>query len=373
MCHSIFGQSLIALFAVVTMTASTDAQEPASRLTVHAHLTQAYGFSRGGLVTGLGRDGTADYRRAAIIARYDATPANRFVIQLAHRRLGDSPTMQFEDDIKLDMAFFEHRFRDGTTARVGKTVMPWGIYNEIRYVGTLQPFYRAPLSVYWEGTYSSETIDGVLVSHRFRSGKPWELAADAFGGSYNFLEFNTVQLSPTSAPVYIGARLQAKNVLGSQLWLSTPIEGLRLGASARRHTDVGGIFPRGNGWQSREFTASVDGTFERWMLRSEANHIRSGDVEVASRYVQAGVRPIPKLSVNVQSEFTNFYIYSISPAPTVKMTRDNAVGINLFLDAMTVLKIEAHTTRGFNVEEAINLLGTPRSGSYFISSFSVSF
>lgn len=372
MSHFTYSPPLMALCAVMAITTSADTQEPASKLTVHAHLTQAYGVSHGGLVTGLGKSGTADYRRAAIITRFDASPANRFVIQLAHRRLGDSPTMQFEEDIKLDMAFFEHRFRNGTTARVGKTVMPWGIYNEIRYVGTLQPFYRAPLSVYWEGTYTSETIDGVLVSHRFRSGKPWELAADAFGGSYNFLEFGTFQLSPTSPPVYIGARLQAKNVLGGKLWLSTPIEGVRLGASGRRHTDVAGIIPRGNGFQSREWTASLDGTFDRWMLRAEENNTKSEGFVLASRYGQFGVRALPKLWVNVQSEFMNIYV-PISPARTVKMTRDNAVGLNLFLDPMTVLKIEAHNTNGFNVEEVINIFGTPRKGSYFISSFSVSF
>jgi hypothetical protein len=365
---------------VVTLATALGAQQPLpSSISVHGYLTQAYGVSRNGLVTGLGKEGTADYRRAAILARFDASPDNRFVVQLAHRRLGDSPTMQFEENVKLDMAFFEQRFRQGTSVRIGKTVMPWGIYNEIRYAGTLQPFYRAPLSVYWEGTYTSETIDGLLASHRFRAGDAWELSTDVYGGSYNFLEFGTVQTSPTTAPVYMGARLQAKNVVGGQMWLATPIDGLRVGASARRHKDVGGVYPRGDGFNSKEVTASVDGSFEKWMVRAEGNRTQTQGAAVVSRYVQLGFRPIPALSVNAQAEHMNIELTGLDMATTghrdftAKMLRDNAVSVNVYLTSFTVLKLEAHRTNGHNVEEPTNLFGPPRRGSYFISSFSVSF
>src|SRR6185503_1142268 len=187
---SVSRRSLQGLFSVAVATvaaiAPLAAQQPAA-FSIHGYLTQGYGFSSGGLVTGLSKEGTSDYRRAAVLARYIPSPSNSFVVQLAHRRLGDSPTMAYEQDVKLDMAFYEHKFRDGTRVRFGKTVMPFGIYNEIRYAGTLMPFYRAPLSVYWEGTYTSETVDGAMVSRQFRTGETWELTADVFGGSNTFL------------------------------------------------------------------------------------------------------------------------------------------------------------------------------------------
>ena len=364
----------VAAVAMIVAVPSMYAQQVAeSHFSIHGYLTQAYGFSRGGMVAGLTDQGTADYRRAAILARYDASPENRFVVQVAHRRLGDSPTMQFEENVKLDMAFYEHLFRTGTSVRIGKTVMPYGIYNEIRYAGTLQPFYRAPLSVYWEGTYTSETIDGVLASHRFGSGQSWELSADVFGGSYDFLEFATVQTDPGVAPALLGAKMHAKNAFGTQLWLSTPVEGLRLGMSARRHTDYGGIYPRPNGAPAKEWTASVDGNFERWVVRAENNHIRASDVVVKAKYAQLGFRPIAAVSLNVQADFLDFDV----PLPTgrtdIKMLRDNALSVNLFLSPTSVLKLEAHRTRGINLEEAANVLGLAKRGSYFISSFSVSF
>src|SRR6185503_13358699 len=115
---SVSRRSLQGLFSVAVATvaaiAPLAAQQPAA-FSIHGYLTQGYGFSSGGMVTGLTSAGTADYGRAAILASYTASPANRFVLQVAHRRLGDSPTMAFEEDgIKLDMAFYEHKFRDGT-------------------------------------------------------------------------------------------------------------------------------------------------------------------------------------------------------------------------------------------------------------------
>lgn len=367
---------IVAVAASMPLASATlEAQKP-SPFSVHGYLTQAYGFSRGGMVTGLSSDGTADYGRAAILASYAVSPENRFVLQVGHRRLGDSPTMQFEEGVKIDMAFYEHKFRDGTRVRFGRTVMPYGIYNEIRYAGNLQPFYRAPLSMYWEGTYTSETVDGAMISRQVRTGKPWELTADLFGGSNTFLEFGTIQTAPTAPPSYVGAPIQAKNVLGTQLWLATPVEGLRLGLSGRRHTDFGGIYSRVVGVPAKEWTASVDGNFEKWLTRAEMGERSTLGVVVASQYAQLGFRPIELFSVNAQSEFMDYRIPAGLGAPgarTVNFVRDNAASLNLFLNSTTVFKLEAHTTKGLNVEQVVNLFGAPMKGSYFISSFSVSF
>ena len=376
--RSLFSILGVAIGVLPCALAAQSAAKPKAILSIHGYLTQAYGFSHGGMVTGLTSSGTADYGRAAVLASYAVSPDNRFVVQVAHRRLGDSPTMQFEDNVKLDMAFFEHKFRDGTRVRFGKTVMPFGIYNEIRYAGTLQPFYRAPLSVYWEGTYTAETIDGAMISRQVRTGKPWELTADLFGGSNTFLEFGTFQTAPTAPPSYVGAKIQAKNVFGTQLWLATPIEGLRLGLSGRRHTDFGGIYSRVVGVEAKEWTASVDGTFEKFLVRAEQGERRAQGVGIASKYAQLGFRPMELFSVNVQSEFMDYRLPAgISPlvpnATNVKMLRDNAASINLFLNPTTVFKLEAHTTKGLNLEQVVNLFGAPQKGSYFISSFSVSF
>lgn len=349
------------------------AQQPAvSKVSIHGDLTQAYGLTDRHQVAGLTKDGTTDYRRAAIVVRYTHAPNDNFVVQVGHHRIGDSPAMEFEENFDVDMAFYEHRFGTKGTVRVGKMLMPFGIYNEIRYAGTLLPFYRAPRSVYLEGTNTNQSIDGVSFSRRFRSGESWELSTDLFGGSYSLLEFGTVPTSPTTA-AYVGSRLQARNAFGGQLWLATPIDGLRVGLNGRRHTDVGGIYPRGEGAASQEWNASVDGSFEKWQFRAEALRVRTLDVKLLSRYAQVGFRPVEYLLLNAQAEFSDMEGGPAGARYDVKMMRDNALGVNLFLGPMTVLKFEAHGTKGFNYEQATNMLGAPLSNAYFISSFSVTF
>jgi hypothetical protein len=350
------------------------AQSQEARLSVHGYLTQGYGVSRGGMVTGLTDQGTSDYRRAAILARYDVSSTDRFVVQLAHRRLGESPTMQFEDNVKLDMAFYEHTFGTGTRVRVGKSVMPFGIFNETRYAGTVLPLYRAPMAVYWEGTYTPETFDGAMLSHGVRAGEPWGVTLDAYAGSYDFLEFGTVPV-PSAPPRYVGARMSARDMVAGQLWLTTPLEGLRLGLHGRTERHLGGVYPRpGSGFRTQTWLASVDGDFERWDARSEVLHMRTNGVDVSGYYGQVGVRPLERVGVNAQSEVTDISVLNL-PTGTLhmKVIRDNALGVNLFLTPRSVFKLEAHRTNGLNLEQPIlDYTGTIR-GSYFLSSFSVSF
>ena len=157
--------------ALVAIAQQASAQN-ADKLSIHGYLTQGYAVSDSAHVEGIPKEGTTDYRRAALLMRYATTSSDNFVIQLAHRRLGNSPSMQFEPDVKVDWAYYEHTFSGPSTRlRVGKSPIPFGIYNEVRYVGTQLPFYRAPYAMYHEGIYTAETVDGVSVLQPRFSGK----------------------------------------------------------------------------------------------------------------------------------------------------------------------------------------------------------
>ena len=363
---------VIAVLAPAAVPAQ-DASKPV--LSVHGYLTQAFGISDRYPTMGLTKDGTADYRRAAIVARYEATTSDHFVVQMAHRRLGDSPTMQFEDNIKVDMAFYERRFGSTMRARVGKTPVPFGIYNEVRYAGTLLPFYRAPYAVYSEGIYTTETIDGVSFSQRFRGGDPWETSVDAYAGSFKQLEFGTWSNNFATEPAtYMGAVLEAKNVVGGQLWVATPVDGVRVGLGGRREKDFGGVYPRPNGANSKVWIASVDGTFDRVLVRAERSHLSTQAFEVTSEYAQLGLRVLPWLSVNGQIE-TNRAAVMMAPESWLhyRSNRDDAVGLNFFLNDGAVFKLEAHSMKGYMLEMATDITQPPLTGAYFISSFSIGF
>ena len=130
---------LLAVLPVLLTTLSAQ-----SKLNIHGYLTQAYAISDGNKIFGISPHGSADYRNLALQFRYDANPSNTIVFQFSHERLGSTPIMLLKEDVELDWGFFEHRFRNAISIKVGKIQIPLGIYNEIRDVGVLLPFYRLP-------------------------------------------------------------------------------------------------------------------------------------------------------------------------------------------------------------------------------------
>ena len=129
----------------------------------------------------------------------------------------------FESDVSLDWAFYQRAFHEGTTLKIGRMPIPRGIYNELRSVGVALPMYRPPVVFYDEGAYYSETIDGAIVSHTFAESSPWSLETHGYVGGWRSLAYDTW------SEQYSIQRVRAENAVGTQLWLNTPIDGVRLG------------------------------------------------------------------------------------------------------------------------------------------------
>src|SRR5688572_30445570 len=132
------------------------ADDGSSKFMFHGALTQAYGRSDGATVLGIPEDGTSDYRTVSLQFGYALGANDRMVVQLAHERIGESAAMAFRQDVEVDWAFYEHRFSDALTAKAGRVQIPRGIFNEIRDIGTLLPFYRPPSAFYSESVAASE-------------------------------------------------------------------------------------------------------------------------------------------------------------------------------------------------------------------------
>lgn len=366
-------RTLIAGVAVVTALAPDAASaQQNDKLSIHGYLTQGYAVSDSAQTMGITKEGTTDYRRAAILLRYASTDKDNFVLQLAHRRLGSSPSMQFESDVKLDWAFYEHEFGTQTRMRVGKAPIPFGIYNETRYVGTQIPFYRAPYAFYHEGIYTSETVDGLTLMQPLFSASPFAMEASAYAGSFSYLDFATVQVTPGNFQ-YLGQRVRAQSALGGQLWISTPLEGLRFGGGGHRYTVDKAFFqPRKTTFDG--YFASVDGKFERFMLRSEFRHVDAKKIiHYDAWYTQGGVQLTSKLSLNAQSERASYHVMTSTSNYKVQNSFDDAVGISWAVSPNLVFKVEGHQRKDHNVEGVSNVLGTPSEGNYYISSLSVAF
>jgi hypothetical protein len=364
--------AILAGAAIALAAAPASAQDVASKLSIHGYLTQAYAIADTLQFAGIDDQGTADYRRAALLFRYAADANDAVVVQLAHRELGQSPTTRFDNSINLDWAFYEHRFSTDTRIRVGKAPIPFGIYNETRYIGTLQPFYRAPYSFYLEGIYTSETVDGAVVTQRLFADKPLNVELSVYGGEFRYLEV-------TGGAEYDVMQARARKAVGGQLWINTPLEGVRLGGGAFRYTsDNTPVSEPGADQTVKGWHASLDATRERFFVRGEyrsfwypVQTVRA--IDVNNWYAQAGVKATEQLSVNLQYEGSKLGI--LTPTAAIdKSGKDFAAGVNYAFTPALVLKVEAHHAEGFNYEDPRAFVpGTQLESNYTIASISASF
>jgi len=363
--------------AALTLAASRSAaQTLTDRLTIHGYLTQGYAESNGYMVMGIPDGGTFDYRRAALLLRFKGTPNDAFVIQLANRRLGESPTNALTPEIELDWAFYERHLGDNTTLRLGKTPIPIGISNETRYLGTLLPFYRVPYGFYLEGGFTSETVNGAVLTRKLNPDSKWLVTGSVFGGEYSYLESGGVPATESTPPMYIVDRGQARNVLGAQFWLQTPLTGFRVGVGAARRQDEGPLLASFIGpGATKDVWASVDGNFDRLIARAEIRNVwmGRGGMKIRTYYGQVGYRIVESLLVTVQrdvmtSDYTTPYGEFHLP-----FNQDNGIGIAYTFARNVVGKLEYHDSDGYGVEAVVNYAGPPIQSRYVISSISVSF
>jgi hypothetical protein len=366
-----------ALGTQLPTTRSATAQDTGlQKLQLHGFLTQGYGRSSAEPIMGIGKEATADYRSAALQIRYHLATSDDLVLQVSHSRIGNSLLNEINAEVEMDWAFWQHRFGSVST-RIGKVPMPRGIYNEIRDVGTLLPFYRAPVNIYSEGY---ETIDGAVLAHSMDLGR-WGLGTEVYAGSWKGIELD---FDGEGEEGYEAELEEMRHTLATQLWLRTPIHGLRVGLAGARWLEVD--LDDDDPPQKEAFIlASVDGTFDRTMIRSEFRKSYGADSERREYYAQFGVRVTSAIAVNLQGEYATRRHDPLEEedeesGPTIAIkpdrftwSQDVALGINYSLSHNIVFKLEGHMAKGYNFERYIDTRSPWASTRYVISSFALSF
>ena len=378
MDHRLSRGAVVRLFVVgsLALTAAPSAAQTLSdRLVIHGYLTQGYATTSSAEIMGIPSDGTFDYRRVAVLLRFKATPNDAFVVQLANRRLGESPLNAFTPEVQLDWAFYERRFGDATTLRVGKEPIPMGIFNETRYVGTLLPFYRAPFGFYQEGAFTSETLNGVVLTHVLNPGSRWQLTGAVFGGEFDYLQAASTVPTDSTPAQYAVAPALARDLFGTQLWLRTPLTGLRVGVGAARRKDEGIFTSQLGHGATTDLWASVDGNFDRLTTRAEMRELTfgTGGSHFRTYYGQLGYRVSDKFAMNVQRDVMELKVPSPSGQIHIPFNQDNGALVVYTFGPNIVGKLEFHDSDGYSVEVPVNYQGPRIDSRYFISSISVSF
>lgn len=369
-----FLRTLALALVLAGIPAASQAQQRG--LTVHGYLTQGYADATDLPIYGIGTGGTTDYRALALQFRHGIGSNSSLVAQLSHRRLGTSAIQATEPDVALDWGFFQTRL-EGFSIRAGKVPMPRGLFNEVRDVGVILPFFRASKAFYSEGV---ETIDGLSVRRNFDIGGGFGFEGTAYTG-----EFTTqVEFVGTEGLEVLNDRLS--DAVGLHGQVSTPVPGLRFtGDYIFAEYDDASDFAL--------WTASGDYSGDRVFARAEYQLVDISDpagadqTEYLAWYAQAGFGVTSKLWVNAQYEandITAFQALPSPPFPSPELQYDNirdvAVGLLYQFSPMLVLKAEYHDFEGYQLDVPTLPLdpGTgaalpPGETQYFIVSVSAAF
>lgn len=296
-------------------------------------------------------EGTADYRLAALNLRYAPSTDHIFVLQASHRRLGESPLQDLEDDIELDWLFYQWKATDHTSLKLGRFPVPAGIFNEVRDVGVILPFFRPSYNFYREGGFFTETVDGIGINHEFFPDGRWNLIGDVYYGEYDILEQSASDAADTKI-------VEVSEALGFQLWLETPISGVRFGVGGSKW-DVGeeSFFNFGREEEWRSLHSSFEADFSKWVARFEYRilefplhsppRVVDNDGEVDLYYLQLGYRATQRWSFWVQSEYADVWQNGESFASPLRFNnlQSNAASVVFSWRPSVVFRGEYHAQR----------------------------
>jgi hypothetical protein len=329
-----------ALFALTPALAS--AQD--DKLTIHGSANIGYGKTDGLPYFGMTRDGTSDYRAIALQFGYKISDKDRVVTQLLHRNFGTSPLKAIQPVVEPVWAFYEHRFDNGTSVKLGRNPLPRGLFNEVRFIGTLLPFYRVGSAVYGE---TLEFLDGVVVRKQVDVGDDWSVEGYLFGGGFDL-----------KGQIPVGTRnfvfnLRNENTVGTQVWLNTPIKGVKVGGflASYQQTPAAGLPDSIRSPRTLTYMLSADGTFDKAFVRGEYSAFDTKDpnyIKVNSWYTSAGVMPTEKVTLAVEYSGGNNNI-QLTPLPNLDLplNKDLAFGVTYKPSAQVAFKLEAHKVDGY--------------------------
>lgn len=353
-------RAVVALVAVTT-AGTLNAQQSLENFSFHGSVTAAYAKSDGLGVLGIPKEGTFDYNLIAMQFGYKFDANNRVVVQLLHRSLGTSPLKPLMPELSPVWAFFETKAA-GFTIKLGRDPLPRGIFNEVRFIGTLLPLFR-------EATYGEtlENIDGIVVSRTFDLGHNWGFDANAMGG-----EFDIKYVLPTATGAMVG-NIRGKNSLGTQLWLNTPLKGLRFGTFVNRF-DLGKATVQQPTAQAPTLAKmlSVDGDFSRVIARGEFFSVTAGSgparTDYSSWYAQGGVKLTDKLTVLGEYNSASSLI-NPAPLPEIKLNlnKDYAAAVNYSPSANVKYKFELHRADGYSFDTAVPTLVPPTKAPFVMT------
>jgi hypothetical protein len=138
-----------------------------------------------------------------------------------------------------------------------------------------------------------------------------------------------------------------RDALGGQLWVNTPLDGVRFGLGGMRNRAIGGTYP--GTW--KEWHGSADLSLSPVTVRAEYRrmtipgaNIGYSTVNYTAWYGYAGLNVTPKLTLMGQADLADVDLHPGSTS--IRYDRTITAGASYRFRANLVLKGEVHFTKG---------------------------
>lgn len=316
-------------------------------------------------------DDEGKYDNAELTLNVTAKPVSRLTlvgqIQL-EEGLSDS-----DDDVEvdLDFAFAEWRFHDAARLRMGRVKHPFGLYGEIFDVGTLHPFLFLPQSVYGPTGYTAEFYDGVGLAGTRVSPSGWGLQYDLYLGEIRgelLVPGFTTGNPDQRLTAFVPGTFVVTDVVGGRVRVSTPLEGLTVGASAYLGEEFfRGLAPDPEGFDRDTWDLHLEYLGPRLWIRSEAATMEN-DQDISRDSFYAEVAYKFDQHWQLAARFDDFstelgFLGDLSGAPSFLRQalehQELAVGLNYWFSTNLVVKLSLHEVEGnrYALPTAPELLG----------------
>jgi hypothetical protein len=345
----------------IACASAAQAQEPAlvSPVEIHGFVSQGFIKTTENQYLADSERGSFEFTEVGINFTKSISDELRVGVQLFARDIGPLGNYQPQ----FDWFYLDYRFADWFGIRMGRTKLPFGLYNETSDIDAARVPVLLPQSIY--PIQSREVLlaqTGGELYGQVSLGGAGDLEYRLYGGTIFLDTANASEaLSAFSVPYMMGARLH---------WLP-PIEGLTLGASAQRLRLDLEFFPTDEERAAFQLPEGYTGKvstrvpFKLWVASAEYQlHEFSFATEYSRTYAELQNEPVGGVvkiqndgfyamaSYRVRPWFTPGIYYSLGRSDFTRRDgvdeyqHDVALSLRYDLHANWLLKVEGHYMHG---------------------------
>lgn len=221
------------VWTVMTVFHSVLFVQALTAMEIHGFISQGYLKSDHNNYLADTKDGSLEFNELGINFSTKLAPLLTVGLQLFSYDLGDVGN----NELQIDWAYADYRFREWLGLRVGKIKVPLGIYNEIRDVDMIRTCIFLPQSVYQEHhRYALTATKGIGAYGLLKMKRLGNIRYQFQGGIFDVGRDSGAQkiFESDTGDRFDVQDIRADNVFAGKLTWHMPLDGAFMAASALR-------------------------------------------------------------------------------------------------------------------------------------------